>query len=290
MAAVGSPGRPSGAFSRVQAVCGIAGYSLSVESRIDRTLAAQTLFAAIAERGSDAAGYAYRRPDGPAVVHKQRTGASELLDSVAIPNDASAALFHVRDYTKGHPSLAANNHPVRHGAVLGVHNGVIANDDQLFDRYSLNRDEPAMTVDSEAIFALVERATHVPAALEELRGSMATAWLDERSPEVVFVARGVGRPLWLGEGRGAAIFASTRAALELVERYSGVPLAKRELDEGSLVTLSRGEVTATSAFEPDRSFTERPLPSVRAPEEGRSCLALLASLAAASVAVPVRAR
>jgi glucosamine 6-phosphate synthetase-like amidotransferase/phosphosugar isomerase protein len=271
-------------------VCGIAGYSLSVDSRIDRTLAAQTLFAAIAERGSDAAGYVYRRADGPAVVHKQRTGASQLLDSVAIPNDASAALLHVRDYTKGHPSLAANNHPVRHGAVLGVHNGVIANDDQLFERHALTRDEPHMTVDSEAIFALVECATHVPAALEELRGSMATAWLDERVPEVVFVARGAGRPLWVGRGSGATAFASTRTALELLERYTGVLLDKNELDEGTLVTLRHGEITGTSAFKPDRTFTEKPLPSVRAPEEGRSCLELLAALAGGSVVVPARAR
>jgi glucosamine 6-phosphate synthetase-like amidotransferase/phosphosugar isomerase protein len=271
-------------------VCGIAGYSLSVECRIDRTLAAQTLFAAIAERGSDAAGYAYTRPEGPTVVHKQRTGASRLLDSVAIPNDSAAALLHVRDYTKGHPSLAANNHPVRHGAVLGVHNGVIANDDALFERHALTRDEPDMTVDSEAIFALVEGATHVPAALEELHGSMATAWLDERVPEVVFVARGVGRPLWLGRGAGATVFASTKAALELVERYTATRLDKEELDEGTLVTLGGGEIVATNAFEPDRTFTEEPLPSVRAPEEGRSCLELLASLAGGPVVVPARAR
>ena len=271
-------------------MCGIAGYSLSVDSRVDRTLAAQTLFAAIAERGSHASGYAYKRPDGPPVVHKQRTGASRLLKSVAIPKDASAALFHVRDYTKGHPSLAANNHPVRHGAVLGVHNGIIANDDQLFERHALTRDEPDMTVDSEAIFALVEGAKHVPTALEQLYGSMATAWLDERRPEVVFLARGVGRPLWLGRGAGAAVFASTRAALELVERYTGVRLEKDELDEGSLVTLQDGSVTRTTAFEPDRSFTEEPLPPVRAPEEGRSCLALLAALTGGAVAVPARAR
>ena len=94
-----------------------------------RTLAAQILLAAIAERGSDAAGYAFRDADARVAVHKQRTGASQLLDLVAIPANAGSALFHVRDYTKGHPSLAANNHPIRHGAIVGVHNGIIANDD-----------------------------------------------------------------------------------------------------------------------------------------------------------------
>ena len=43
-------------------MCGIAGYSLSSCSAVDRTLAAQSLLAGIAERGADAVGYAYRGP------------------------------------------------------------------------------------------------------------------------------------------------------------------------------------------------------------------------------------
>ena len=52
-----------------------------------------------------------------------------LLDAIELPADATQALVHVRDYTKGHPQVAANNHPVRHGTVAGVHNGTILNDD-----------------------------------------------------------------------------------------------------------------------------------------------------------------
>ena len=44
-------------------------------------------------------------------VHKQRTGASAVLDRIVIPADAHQVLLHVRDYTKGHPQIAANNHP-----------------------------------------------------------------------------------------------------------------------------------------------------------------------------------
>ena len=53
---------------------------------------------------------------------------------------------------------------------------------------------------------------------------MASAWIDEREPDVVFLARGIGRPLWIGEGRQEFFFASTKAALELVESYAGVSL------------------------------------------------------------------
>ena len=49
-------------------MCGIAGYSLSARSSVDRTLAAQALLAGIAERGADAVGYAYRRGEGTVTI------------------------------------------------------------------------------------------------------------------------------------------------------------------------------------------------------------------------------
>jgi glucosamine 6-phosphate synthetase-like amidotransferase/phosphosugar isomerase protein len=263
-------------------VCGIAGYSLSAKSSVDRTLAAQALLAGIAERGADAAGYAYRTAgDGRVRGHKQRSGASALLDSIELPGDATQALLHVRDYTKGHPKIHANNHPVRHGAVVGIHNGIIFNDEEILDRHGFGRAQPEMTVDSEAIFALAEHAHGSARVLEELRGSMACAWLDERRADVVFVARGVARPLWIGAGKHERFFASTEHTLEIVERYTGVALRKRELEEGTLAALAKGREAWSERFRPDRRFEERQLPAVRAPDEGASCLRRLATLAAA---------
>jgi glucosamine 6-phosphate synthetase-like amidotransferase/phosphosugar isomerase protein len=263
-------------------VCGIAGYSLSPKSSIDRKLAAQALLAGIAERGADAAGYAYRTAgDGRVRGHKQRSGASALLESIELPGDATEALLHVRDYTKGHPTIHANNHPIRHGAVVGIHNGIIFNDEEILDRHGFAREKPEMTVDSEAILALAEHAHGSARVLEELRGSMACAWLDERRPDVVFVARGVGRPVCVGAGRHERFFASTLQTLELVERYTGVELRKRELPEGTLVALSKGREAWSERFRPDRRFEERQLPAVRAPDEGAWCLRRLATIAAA---------
>jgi glucosamine 6-phosphate synthetase-like amidotransferase/phosphosugar isomerase protein len=260
-------------------MCGIAGYSLSPESPIDRTLAAQALFAVIAERGSDAVGYAYREGESPVVVHKQRTGASALLEELVLPETATETLVHVRDYTKGHPRIEANNHPIRHGAVVGVHNGIIFNDDELMASHGFERAEPQMTVDSEAIFALAEAARGRASALEQLRGSMATAWLDERRPGTLFLARGAARPLWIGSGRAETFFASTKAALEVVERYLDLKLRKRAVGEGTLVVISEGAESARERFKPDRDFEETSLPAVRAPHEGAFCLQRLAALA-----------
>jgi glutamine phosphoribosylpyrophosphate amidotransferase len=134
-------------------MCGIAGYSLSASSDVERTLAAQALLAGIAERGADAVGYAYVAPGGGIAIHKQRSGASALLEQVVLPESVNEVLVHVRDYTKGHPRIEANNHPIRHGTVVGVHNGIIFNDDELMASHGFDRAEPQMTVDSEAIFA-----------------------------------------------------------------------------------------------------------------------------------------
>ena len=86
-------------------MCGIAGYSLSPESSVKRTLAAQALLAGIAERGADAVGYAHRGSSASVTVHKRRSGASELLDELHVPSASTQVLVHVRDYTKGHPTI-----------------------------------------------------------------------------------------------------------------------------------------------------------------------------------------
>ena len=263
-------------------MCGIAGYSLSPDSPAERTLAAQALLAGISERGADAVGYAYRAGDETIGVTKLRGGASALLDEIAVPARAEQALIHVRDYTKGHPEIAANNHPIRHGAVVGIHNGLIENDDALLERYGIERQEPDMTVDSEAIFALMEVRRNDPRALSEMRGAMAAAWLDERDAQTLFLARGVARPLWIGRNNGDLYFASTRRALAIVEAALRVRLVLREVREGRLLRVVGGKIVREARFRPDRSYREEGvLPPVRAPHEAVSCLQRLAAITSA---------
>jgi len=165
--------------------------------------------------------------------------------------------------------------------VVGIHNGIITNDDELLAPHSCARAEAKMTVDSEAIFALAAHSRNDPRTLERLRGALATGWLDEREPGVVFVARGSGRPLWLGEGRGAVFFSSTKLALETVEEYCRLKLRKREVKAGSWFALAGGEVARRERFRPDLDYVEPdPLPAVREPGERDFCMTRLAAIAA----------
>ena len=193
-------------------MCGIAGYS------VRSGLAASTGRwppRRCSRRSPNGAPTPWATPIAPARALRDRRQAAHARLTAPrarrrCPDEANQLLVHVRDYTKGHPSIAANNHPVRHGPIVGIHNGIILNDDELLAPHSCARAEPRMTVDSEAIFAIAAHSRNDARALEHLRGAMATAWLDEREPDVVFVARGSGRPLWVGEGREGVFFASTR--------------------------------------------------------------------------------
>jgi glucosamine 6-phosphate synthetase-like amidotransferase/phosphosugar isomerase protein len=263
-------------------MCGLAGYSLSPDSPADRQLAAQALLAGIAERGADAVGYAWRNGEPTVGVTKLRGGASALLDDITLPSCTSQALLHVRDFTKGHPEIDANNHPIRHGSVVGVHNGVVENDDGLLESYGIERHDDDMTVDSEAIFALMELRGNDARALGEIRGAMAAAWMDERDAETLYLARGRARPLWIGRTDTELFFASTGRALRIVEAALRVRLELRAVREGRQLQVVRGRIARERRFRPDRRYRDgESLPPVRTPHEGVSTLARFAVIASA---------
>jgi hypothetical protein len=106
--------------------------------------------------------------------------------------------------------------------------------------------------------------------------------MDERRADVLFIARGVGRPLWVGHGESEVLFASTQGTLRLAERYCDLQLEHEEVAEGSLLALAHGRVVWREQFRPDHSHEETPLPAIRAPREAASCLKRLASIAAAA--------
>jgi glutamine phosphoribosylpyrophosphate amidotransferase len=258
-------------------MCGIAGFSFSSTCVIDPAQATRVLLASVAERGADAAGCAYEDPRRGLVVNKQPGGASRFLEVVEVPRDVRQLLLHVRDFTKGRPSLMSNNHPIRHGDVVGVHNGKISNDDALFVELGRARFEQGMTVDSEAIFALLDHHDGEDAvALQRLCGALATGWFDQRRPGIVYLARGYGRPLWTATTRrgDAVLWASTLEALEIAEDFLGVQLHKRPVRPGTIIEVADGGIVARRRFSPDTS-AQWLLNPVASPEEKRIALARL---------------
>lgn len=233
-------------------MCGIAGWSAASGADVDPGLLTMLLLAGLAERGEDACGYGWRvAATGAVDLHKRDLPPHRFLaeEGVQLDQAAREGVVHVRDHTKGRPSSYGNNHPIRHGSVIGVHNGIIQNDDELFRIHGRTRSVHGASVDSEAIFMLLDLHDGDAAqAASELVGSYSCAWLDERESVGLYVARGRGRPLFLGHCRtgNLLVAASTRHALTFVAhrmqldlQISVVPAATRlRLEHGAVVDRS----------------------------------------------------
>lgn len=176
------------------------------------------------ERGRDASGIVVIHADGRYELFKQPVDAASLtrmegyrqaLDAVG--DDVTCVLGHTRRPTKGSRWRNVNNHPIVTDKVIGIHNGVIRNDDVLFASLNLPR---RGEVDSEVIFRLQEKvdpSQPLPGycqAMQEranwLDGMFATLSVDLRNPTQL-VALKHRRPLCLHyEASLQALFFSSR--------------------------------------------------------------------------------
>jgi len=152
-------------------MCGIAGVLIgdstdqAIIERIKDLFTAN--LAANEERGKEATGASVLHDDGSFFIEKAPIRAAEFiktrpyLDFIEkkVCPGARIIIGHTRRPTKGSPNNHANNHPIRVGDIVGVHNGTITNDDQIFldmDRRKDKNRKRIGSVDSEAIFALMD--------------------------------------------------------------------------------------------------------------------------------------
>ncbi|WP_336784094.1 hypothetical protein [Paenibacillus illinoisensis] len=131
----------------------------------------------------------------------------------------SSIISHTRWYTKGKPENNLNNHPFDIGKIVGVHNGTVANDDELFKKYT-DKFTRVGEVDSEIVYQLInhhnqEEITHdgLKLALEKtfLRGMFALAFAHKDQPSLVHIVK-QERPMdfVLWEEAGVLLFNSDK--------------------------------------------------------------------------------
>ena len=114
-------------------------------------------------------------------------------------------------------------------SVVGIHNGRIVNDDELLASIRARTGGAGDDVDSEAIFASRRTRGTTPARLRSCTARWRRLARRARARRRCYSGPWAGRPLWLGECRDGIFFASTEHALEVVERYCGLKLRKREV-------------------------------------------------------------
>lgn len=226
-------------------MCGIAGFNFSQDENIDPRLLSEHLLLEIIKRGRDATGCAYLNTEtNKFTVRKAPISAVKFFPIIQkMPEDTANAILHTRWATKGDPKINGNNHPIISGKVVGVHNGHLRNDDEIFAH--MRSVERRAQVDSEAAFALLGATQYHPVdVLGSLEGRAALAWLDVRDRHALHLARCEHSPLAIGQtDRGSVIFASTMEHLQNAVGYSGVKLKwADEIDEGTYIKVKRGVI------------------------------------------------
>src|SRR3989304_10460304 len=116
-------------------MCGIFGIITGRDSQVagnQLRRAADTLFRLSESRGKEASGIAYV-DNHHITIYKLPLAATTLIKEAAyrqlFRQPAVALIGHSRLATNGHQSDNFNNQPVVAGSAIGVHNGIIVNDE-----------------------------------------------------------------------------------------------------------------------------------------------------------------
>lgn len=244
-------------------MCGISGFSLSTNDntiRNSRALAG-TLLLGIEHRGRDATGVCWFTQNNTNAVQKHPVTATAFVRNMSMWKRTRDAILHTRAWTQGAPSDNNNNHPIVVGPVVGVHNGGIWNDYELFkDMPDVDR---IAEVDSEAAFAAIaygigrlnnSTASTILDCLSVIEGSAALAWYDDDDDHrTLHLARVSSSPLVVAQNSsGSFFFASTEDTIRnAVAKHGNNDIVYMEsLAEGTYMEVREGRITTVDTFTP----------------------------------------
>ena len=196
-------------------MCGIVGY-------IGNEQAAPILLDGLSKleyRGYDSAGIAVRDSDGNINIVKAKGRLKGLIEKTdsgnAVPG--TCGIGHTRWATHGEPSETnAHPHMSDDGNVVGVHNGIIENYQELKEKLLKKGYSFYSSTDTEVAIKLVDyyykKYEHTPVdainhAMVRIRGSYAFAFIFKDYPDEIFVAR-KDSPMIIGVSDGNCYVAS----------------------------------------------------------------------------------
>jgi len=210
-------------------------------------------------RGTDASGVCIVDQRCKAYLIKNHCPGSQLTsnpDFVSIMKDINYhtnfkyAIGHTRAKTKGTQYLNVNNHPIVSGKVVGVHNGMISNDEDIFrmDKELVRKG----TVDSEVIFSLLDNYISkknrtityaVTNTTDALIGSFSCAFFHTNHPNYVTLFTGsfANIVIYDFKDKEIMIFASSdtilERALEDIKMFER-PSSKRDVAPNSGIRIN----------------------------------------------------
>lgn len=211
------------------------------------------------ERGTDASGLCVVT-DIMAHIFKDKERGSKLKESYNLsevlleikPSQKFRCAFgHTRAQTKGTYLKNENNHPIIANKTIGVHNGIIFNDESLFTAYDDDIEREGL-VDSEIIFRLIDMyicggksiVSAVKKTSKQLGGSYACAFTNLDCPHYITLFKGSDYPsiyIHRFDSFDLLIFASTASIIDRAvaeNKFYGVNIEKSELNSNQGVRIN----------------------------------------------------
>lgn len=213
-------------------MCGIAGYYSFGKYKPSKVIL-ESILTKLQVRGTDATGVAFIDKNNKLKVIKNNNRAVDFISFDSDWNELleedvpSYMIMHTRAATKGCEKNNKNNHPIYRNGLAIIHNGIISNDDDLYEEYKFKRDGE---VDSEIILALLEKDrdkswTERIKNINSLLGNFAVAAIDTKLPNTLCLFRH-SSPIVLAidEEKDIMYFASTKKILEesIYHNYRGI--------------------------------------------------------------------
>lgn len=249
-------------------MCGIFGFTIFDFNKIKSKTFKETLndlFVFSETRGREASGFALRC-NKEIFIHKAPVTASKLIQSKEYQRYLNKCLCSSTDVPKpcsfiGHSRLAtnglqgihSNNQPVCRNGIVGVHNGIIANVDSLWEQeHSVSRESE---IDTELLVALLADSLGNQVSLQDslasiytkIEGAANLAFLFDSMP-ILSLSTNVGSLYyaWVNDKSGF-IFASERYILEQLKRKTGLSLSEiTHVEPGNALSLNLEDTTLSS--------------------------------------------
>lgn len=248
-------------------MCGIGAFHV-VGGEVDPSRCARVLLRLLEVRGRDASGVAWHQQSSSEVetmIFKGNVAGSSLAKQIKSEQVGSTGIVHTRWATQGDPSINLNNHPIDVCGVVGVHNGHVANDRELFAQIEREAYQRQGQVDSEALFAWLLHGDQKKSLVERLamiKGNAAAIWLETADQrQRLHLARMTNSPLVIGQmSGGSLIAASTKPILDEAAKRLEIEFEfQMEMSEGDYLIVEEGRISdlLSIPMPPKPAFADR---------------------------------
>ena len=233
-------------------MCGIFGLVQKTRNK-DSGKIFRDLFLLSESRGKEAAGFALKIPTSIR-VYKTPFPASDLVksdifrDEIAKSDDNKfVGIGHSRLVTNGYEQYDVNNQPVIKNGMVVIHNGIIVNQNELWDKYK--RINKISDLDSELIPTIINAVSNsgqhlgwsIGEMFREIYGMTNIAFISEKYDNLI-LATNNGSIYYINDLiRGIFVFASERYILEQIIRKHKLNISFNlilQLHPGELISLN----------------------------------------------------